>query len=132
VALTDNGWQILDPLEVAGTPDQYQTFIQESKGELCIAKSGYVAGRTGWFSDRSACYLASGRPVIAQDTGFSKFLPTGLGLFAFREIGQVLEGIEALRRDYASQSRGARAIAEEHFDSNKVLSRLLREIGATG
>lgn len=130
LALADNGWQILDPLEVAGTPGQYQAFVQGSKAEFGLTKSGYVAGRSGWFSDRSACYLASGRPVIAQETGFSEFLPTGAGLFAFQGADQVLEGIEALRRDYAGQCRGARAIAEEYFDSNKVLNRLLREIGA--
>ena len=90
-----------------------------------------MAARCGWFSDRSICYLASGRPVLAQETGFSRYLPTGDGLFAFRTAEDVLAGIDALRRDYPRHARAARAVAEEHFDSDQVLSRLLRRIGAT-
>src|SRR5208283_3084632 len=107
------------------TPGRYRDFIQGSKAEFGIAKSGYVASRCGWFSDRSACYLASGRPVIAQQTGFSRFLPTGTGLFAFETIDDVLEALEILQTDYARHARAARDIAEEHFDSDRVLSRLL-------
>jgi hypothetical protein len=129
-ALASNGWQLLDPNQVANTPDRYQQFIRGSKAEFGIAKSGYVASRCGWFSDRSLCYLASGRPVLAQETGFSRFLPTGEGLFAFQTAEDVLAAIEALRRDYPRHARAARAVAEEHFDSDKVLSRLLRRIGA--
>src|SRR5207244_6087767 len=81
-ALDADGWELLDPVEVAGTPDRYQGFIAESKAELGVAKSGYAASRCGWFSDRSAAYLASGRPVVAQDTGFGDFLPIGEGLLA--------------------------------------------------
>jgi hypothetical protein len=123
--LNSNGWQFLDPVQVAGCPATYQTFIQQSKGELGIAKSGYVVSRSAWFSDRSVCYLASGRPVIAQDTGFSRHLPTGAGLFAFQNTDQILEAIGQLRRDYPKQAGSARAIAEEYFDSRKVLNRLL-------
>src|SRR5262249_43579967 len=129
-ALASNGWQLLDPNQVANTADRYQQFIRGSKAEFGIAKSGYVASRCGWFSDRSLCYLASGRPVLAQETGFSRFLPTGEGLFAFQTAEDVLAAIEALRRDYPRHTRAARAVAEEHFDSDKVLSRLLRRIGA--
>src|SRR5581483_1201901 len=98
--------------------------------ELGIAKSGYVASRCGWFSDRSACYLASGRPVIAQDTGFSRYLPVGDGLLTFATTEDALAGIEAVRRDYPRHSRAARLIAEEYLDSKKVLRQLLQQIGA--
>src|SRR2546427_8091891 len=130
-ALASNGWNVIDPARVAGTPSSYQCFIQGSKAEFGIAKSGYVAARCGWFSDRSICYLASGRPVIAQETGFSRFLPSGEGLFTFVTSYDVLGSIEALKRDYARHARAARAIAEDHFDSDKVLTRLLQQIGAT-
>jgi len=130
-ALASNGWRLVDPLRVSHTPVSYQQFIQGSKAEFGIAKSGYVAARCGWFSDRSICYLASGRPVIAQETGFSRFLPSGEGLFTFVTSYDVLGSIEALKRDYARHARAARAIAEEHFDSDKVLTRLLQQIGAT-
>jgi hypothetical protein len=130
-ALKTNGWQLVDPRSVAATPSQYRKFVQGSKAEFGIAKSGYVASRCGWFSDRSACYLASGRPVIAQETGFSPYLPTGEGLFAFRTEDDVLAAIQALRSDYDRQSRAARAIAAEYFDSDKVLGNLLQTVGAT-
>ena len=129
-ALAENGWRLLDPAAVAGTPARYRDFVRGSKGEFGIAKSGYVASRCGWFSDRSACYLASGRPVLAQDTGFGEFLPVGEGLFAFDSIETALAGIEAMNRDYARHSRAARALAESHFDSDKVLSRLLERVAA--
>jgi hypothetical protein len=129
-ALTANGWQLADPAEAAGTPARYQAFIRGSKAELGIAKSGYVASRCGWFSDRSNCYLASGRPVIAQETGFSRFLPTGAGLFAFETADDVLAAIAEINGDYPRHARAARALAEEHFDSDKVLGGLLECIGA--
>ena len=129
-ALASNGWRLVDPSQVAHTPVSYQQFIQGSKAEFGIAKSGYVAARCGWFSDRSICYLASGRPVIAQETGFSRFLPSGEGLFAFVTSDDVLASIEALERDYPLHARAARSIAKEHFDSDKVLTRLLQRIGA--
>jgi hypothetical protein len=131
-ALNHNGWCLLDPAQVARTPERYRRFIQRSKAEFGIAKSGYVAARCGWFSDRSVCYLVSGRPVLAQETGFSRFLPTGAGLFAFATAEDLLAGIEALRHDYTRQARAARTLAEEYFDSDKVLSRLLEQVGSTG
>ncbi len=127
-ALTSNGWRLLNAAQVARTPLSYQRFIRGSKAEFGVAKSGYVAARCGWFSDRSICYLASGRPVVAQETGFARFLPTGTGLFAFETSDEVLASIEALKSDYARHARAARAIAEEYFDSDKVLSRLLRKL----
>ncbi len=130
-ALANNRWHLLDAAQVVNTPSSYRQFIQGSKGEFGIAKSGYVASRCGWFSDRSICYLASGRPVLAQETGFSRFLPTGEGLFAFETSEQVLAGIDALRGNYLRHARAARSIAEDLFDSDKVLSRLFQRIGVT-
>ena len=130
-ALSENGWHLVDPERVASTPAEYQRFIQGSKAELGVAKSGYVSARCGWFSDRSLCYLASGRPVLAQETGFSRFLPTGEGLFAFKTVEDILLSLEKLNRDYPRHRKAARAIAEEFFDSDKVLFRLLERIGAT-
>lgn len=127
-ALAENGWQITDPARVAGTPADYRRFIQGSKAEFGIAKSGYALSRCGWFSDRSVCYLASGRPVLAQETGFSKWLPAGEGLFAFQNMDEALAGIDAMNADYARHARAARSLAEEHFDSDKVLPRMLEEV----
>ena len=128
-ALSENGWKIQDPRRVAASPSGYRRFIQQSKAEFGIAKSGYAMSRCGWFSDRSGCYLASGRPVIAQKTGFEEFLPIGSGLFAFETMDHILSAIEELRRDYRRHARAAREIAEENLDSDKVLTRLLGQIG---
>jgi glycosyltransferase involved in cell wall biosynthesis len=125
-ALKANGWQLADPAQVARCPKAYQQFIQCSKAEFGVAKSGYVLARCGWFSDRSACYLASGRPVIAQETGFSSYLPTGRGLFAFRTVEDILYAIEEINGSYEQHSKAARQIAEELFDSRKVLAQLLK------
>jgi hypothetical protein len=128
--LRNHGWELLDPRAVAGTPERYAAFVRGSRAELGVAKEGYVVSKSGWFGDRSAVYLASGRPVVAQDTGFGERLPVGAGLFAFSDVDDVLAAIEALRFDYGRQARAARAIAEEHLDSRLVLTRLLREVGA--
>jgi hypothetical protein len=128
-ALAANGWELIDPRQVAGTPDDYRRFIQGSKAEIGIAKSGYAVSRCGWFSDRSLCYLASGRPVVAQETGFSRFLPTGEGLFAFDSVESAAAAVEKINGDYARHSRAARAVAEEHFDSDRVLTCILDSIG---
>jgi hypothetical protein len=130
-ALAENGWTLVDPVEVAGTPARYADFIRSSYGELGIAKSGYVLSHSGWFSDRSACYLASGRPVLAQETGFSSFLPTGEGLLAFSDTDEAVAGIEEISADYARHARAAREIAVEHLDSDVVLARLLERVGAS-
>ncbi len=130
-ALDRHGWGLLDPAGVAARPDSYRRFVQGSKAELGVAKEGYVVSRCGWFSDRSACYLAAGRPVVAQETGFSRFLPTGKGLFGFHTTDDVCAALEELYGDYPSHRRSARALAEEHLDASKVLSRLLDRIGAS-
>jgi hypothetical protein len=123
--LRANGWELVDPAAVAGTPDDYRRFVQGSRAELGVAKSGYVVSRCGWFSDRSACYLASGRPVLAHDTGFWGHLPTGEGLLPFADTEGVVAAVESLNADYAGHRRAARALAEEHLDSDRVLARLL-------
>jgi hypothetical protein len=128
VALRANGWQLIDPVDVAGDPARYRQFVQESAAEVGIAKSGYVVSRSGWFSDRSACYLAAGRPVLAQDTGFSLHLPTGTGLLAFRDLDEATDAVAAVRADYAAHAGAARRIAEEYLDSDRVLPKLLREV----
>jgi hypothetical protein len=127
-ALAANRWQILDPARVTATPDTYGDFIRASKAELGIGKSGYVISRTGWISDRSICYLASGRPVLAQDTGFGRFLPAGKGLLAFETMDDLLDGIARLNADYPAQARAARALAEDVFDSDTVLTQLLARL----
>ena len=124
-ALRRHGWQLADPRAVAGTPADYAHFIGASKAEIGIAKSGYVLSRCGWFSDRSVCYLASGRPVVAQETGFSRYLPTGEGLLPFDGVDEAAAALEAVRRDHARHAAAARAIAEDVFDSDRVLRELL-------
>jgi hypothetical protein len=127
-ALASNRWRLVDPACVSATPDDYQAFIHASKAEFGIAKSGYVAARCGWFSDRSICYLASGRPVLAQDTGFEGVLPTGEGLLTFSTEDEAIEGIDAINEDYDRHAEAARQLAEEYFDSDRVLGRLLAEV----
>jgi hypothetical protein len=131
-ALHRNGWKLLDPYEVAGDPTAYAEFVRGSKAELAVAKSGYVVSRSGWFSDRSACYLASGRPVVAQDTGFGEFLPSGEGLLAFATVEEAAAAVASVEADPGRHAAAARAIAEEHLDARKVLTRLLDRLGEAG
>jgi Glycosyl transferases group 1 len=105
--------------------DSYRTYVKTSKAEWSVAKHGYVAGRAGWFSCRSACYLAAGRPVVVEDTGFDAVLPTGRGILAFHEVDEAADAIRAVEADYATHARAARDIAAEYFDARKVLQRLL-------
>ncbi len=128
-ALDRGGWRIVDPAAVAANPDSYRSFIAGSLGELGIAKSGYVLSRCAWFSDRSACYLASGKPVLAQDTGFGDFLPAGDGLLSFATEDDAVAGLAEISSRYAHHARAARGVAEEHLDSRAVLPRLLERIG---
>jgi hypothetical protein len=124
--LRDDGWTVTDSI---GDPRRYRDYIVDSAGEFTVAKEQYVAPRSGWFSDRSACYLAAGRPVVTQDTGFGKFVPTGEGLFAYSTAAEAATAIEAIAGDYERHSAAAREIAREYFDAQRLLERMLAEIG---
>jgi hypothetical protein len=124
------GWSLVDPAAVAGTPSGYRRYLQGSGAEVMVAKGMYVQSRSGWVSERSLCYLSSGRPVLAQDTGFTELYPTGEGLLAFRTPEEALAGAEAIRGDPVRHAVAARALAEEHFASDLVLGRLLEQVGA--
>ena len=128
-ALNDAGWRLVDPRSACGDPDAYRAFVQGSRAELMVAQNMYVATRGGWFSDRSACYLASGKPVLAQDTGFPDALPTGDGLLAFSTLDEAVAGVEEIEARYNRHARAAREIAEEHLDARRVLGRLLDRAG---
>ena len=123
--LTSKGWKIVDALALSRDILPYRRYVRASRGELTVAKDQYVRPRSGWFSDRSACYLAAGRPVITQETGFSKVLPTGEGLFSFRRLEDVLSAMDTIRSDYARHSRAAREIASQYFAAEKVVGSLL-------
>jgi hypothetical protein len=128
--LQAHGWHLVDPVTAAGSPDSYRRFIEGSRAELAIAKSGYVSSRSGWFSDRSVCYLSAGRPVVAQETGFSEWIPTGDGLCSFATLDEACEAVAQVEGDYERHSRGARRLAEEVFSSDKVLTSMMQAIGA--
>ena len=123
------GWRLTDPRHVAPDPWAYRAFVQSSRGELMIAKQMYVAARTGWFSDRSACYLAAGRPVVAQDTGLADHLPVGAGLVTFTDVGGAVEAVREIERDWPRHAAAARAIAEECFAAPRVLRRMIDALG---
>jgi len=123
------GWRVRDSVEATRTFDLWRRYIAHSRGELTICKNYFVAMNTGFFSDRSAAYLASGRPVIMQDTGFSAHLPVGEGLFAFRTGDEAVAAVEAVRSDFGRHSRAAREIARQYLDAGKVLSALLDGAG---
>jgi hypothetical protein len=125
----DGGWDIVDPRPVSADMARYRDFITHSRGEFTVAKDIYVQPNSGWFSDRSACYLAAGRPVVTMRTGFSKFYPAGRGLFEYSSLEEALAGIDAITTDYAAHSRGARELAGEYFASDRVLGALLAETG---
>ena len=127
--LAEQGWTLVCPREAAASIADYRRFVERSRAEVMIAKNMYVESRGGWFSDRSICYLAAGKPVLAQETGFSRNHPTGQGLLAFSTIAEAAEGVRAINADYPAHCRAARAVAEEQFDSDKVLTRLLGKLG---
>lgn len=126
-ALQHHGWRIVEP-DAAADPDAYRCYIQNSSAEFSVAQGIYVQTGSGWFSDRTAAYLASGKPALVQDTGFTRNLPVGEGLIAFRTLEEAIDGAKRIAGDYARHSKAARALAETYFDSEKVLSRLLEEI----
>ncbi len=119
------GWKLTNPLAITETTESYQRYIAESKGEFSVAKHGYVVSRSGWFSERSAGYLASGRPVITQNTGFDTIIETGKGLFSFNSVPEIKSAIKEINVNYPEHCRYARELAEEYFNSDKVLSKLL-------
>lgn len=127
--LLEHGWRIVEPDEKLPDPWSYREYLRTSKAEWSVAKEGYVKSRSGWFSCRSACYLALGRPCVLQDTGWSRHYPTGRGLLAFQTMDEAVAGIAAVNGDYAAQCRAARQVAERYFSAPVVLNRMLEEAG---
>ena len=127
--LEEHGWRVTDALSFSMDIDAYRDYIRGSRGEFTVAKDQNVRLHSGWFSDRSATYLASGRPVITQETAFSNILPTGRGLFAFETVDDVLAAIDEINSDYERHSRAAREIAREYFSHEVVLRSLLEACG---
>lgn len=127
--LDANGWRYVEALQVSSSLDRYRAYIQRARGEFTVAKDQYVRLRSGWFSDRSVCYLAAGRPVVTQDTGFGKVLPTGKGLYAWTTPEEIMAAIDRIERDYEGNCRAAREIAEQYFAADKVLASLMTRAG---
>jgi hypothetical protein len=123
--LKRNGWHVVNPDKVCPDLESYRAYIENSKAEWSVAKNGYVEGQAGWFSCRSACYLAAGKPVVVQDTGFANALPVGEGILVFADMEGAVDAIRRVEADYERHSSAARAIAEEYFDSRGVLTRLI-------
>ncbi|HEX4639439.1 MAG TPA: hypothetical protein VH170_08125 [Chthoniobacterales bacterium] len=124
-----NNWRFTSPLQMSVDYWMYRDYIRQSKGEFTVAKDQYVRLNTGWFSDRSACYLAAGRPVITQETGFTKNYGGDAGLLGFRSLGEIAEAVKMINRDYKKHARAARQIAREIFEAEKVLKSLLDRAG---
>jgi len=127
--LESKGWRLLDAHRFTTDPWPYRDYIRSSRGEFTVAKDLHVRLHSGWFSERSACYLAAGRPVITQDTGFANSLPTGEGLFAFNTMEEIVAAFDAINSDYERHSRAARAIAEEYFKAETVLKKVIADLG---
>lgn len=127
--LHEHGWRQVHSIGVSENTESYRNYIQRSRAEFTVARDQYVRPHTGWFSDRSACYLAAGRPVITQETGFSKYLPTGRGLYSFENVDDIVSAVEAIESDYEGNCRAAREIAAEYFDARKVLGSLMERAG---
>ena len=125
--LSHKGWHLVSPDDVCPDIDSYRNYIKSSYAEWSVAKNGYVVGQSGWFSCRSACYLAAGRPVVVQDTGFSSVVPVGEGILSFSTPDEAADAIAAVREDYDLHSLAARRTAEQFFNSDKVLERLINE-----
>lgn len=129
--LREGGWRLVDPAEVAGDPWRYRDYVRASKAEIMIAKHMYVASRSGWISDRSLCYLASGRPVVAQDTGVSLLYPADAGLLTFTTLDEAADAIALVDADYERHAAAALALAREHFDAPRVVGRVLDRLGVS-
>lgn len=128
--LREHGWHLVDPTTVASDPDAYLRFVQGSYAELTIAKEMYVKLRSGWLGDRTVCYLASGKPALVQDTGLADLYPLGAGLLTFSTLDEAAEGAARILAGHEAHAAAARELAETHFDSRRVLPRLLEELGA--
>jgi hypothetical protein len=126
--LKKGGWHIIDSIETCGDLDSYRDYIKSSKAEWSVAKNAYVLGQPGWFSERSACYLAAGRPVVIQDTGFTNTIPVGEGILSFESLEESIEGIKDVEVNYERHMQAARSIAEAYFASDKVLSHLIDKV----
>jgi len=127
--LRRHGWRIVDAYEKSCTMDAYRDYLRGSRAEWSIAKNAYVASRSGWFSTRSAAYLALGKPVVVQDTGFRPYYPTGAGILTFSSVAEAAAAIECIERDYRHHCEAARAAAEREFAADVVLTRLVRDAG---
>lgn len=127
--LTSQGWRLADPLAVSANPWRYQEYIQSSRGEFSVAKNAYVKTRSGWFSDRTATYLASGRPAVVQETGLGPDLPTGEGLLVFQTLEDAVVALDAVEAGYHGHCQAARQLAEASLDATKVLTGLLEVCG---
>jgi hypothetical protein len=125
--MESQGWRIRHSFEVARTPEMYRSYIRNSRGELSCAKPSRMRFRNAWFSNRTLCYLASGKPVVVQDTGTSSFLPNGEGMFRFSTMGEAADALATVGADYERHCQSAREIAEAYFDSDMVLTRLINE-----
>jgi hypothetical protein len=125
------GWSVVDPMTTIASVDAYRAYLTGSKAEWSVAKNGYVEGRTGWFSCRSACYLAAGRPVVVQRTGFEQVLPVGTGVVPFSTIDEAADAIADVEARYPQHARAAREIAITYFDSATVLARLIDDAMST-
>lgn len=123
------GWSLVESQEISRTVDTYRTYVQGSRGEFSVAKNIYVDTKSGWFSCRSACYLAAGRPVVLQETGFSDTIPEGKGLLAFSNLEEAVRAVETVEDDYASHQEAARDLVTHYLDSRVVLSDMLTKIG---
>jgi len=130
--LVQNGWRVRHSADVARSPDAYRSYIQRSRGEFSCAKASCMEFQNAWVSDRTVCYLASGKPVVVQDTGPSSYLPSGEGMFRFASLGDAAAALQQINADYERHCRAARAIAETHFDSKRVLEAALNAALATG
>jgi hypothetical protein len=127
--LEDHGWRVIDAVRLSRELLPYRDYIASSDGEFTVAKDQNIRLRSGWFSDRSACYLAAGKPVVTQDTGFGRVLPTGRGLFAFTSMDDALAAFEAIGVDPSGHAKAAAEIAAEYFDADRVVGRLLADAG---
>jgi hypothetical protein len=128
--LVSHGWRLVPPLEMSlDIFGRYPDYFRRSRGEFTVAKDQNVRLRSGWFSERDACYLACGKPVVTQDTGFGRVIPTGEGLFAFKTIDQAVEAVDRINADYRHHCDAARRIAQEYLSAPKIGANLLEQLG---